>query len=667
MTSDFVTPISDASAQAAEQLAPGVTINETYLLLKVLGSGGKATVYLARDLILGEELAIKILHSHVVSDTSNYERFRREAKITARLQHKHIVRVQAFGMTLGTPFLVMEYVRGITLEKYIHSHGPIPLPQAMVMFRALAEALAYSHAEHVLHRDLKPANIMLEDDNPECPKLVDFGLARVSDSEGVNQQATTSAGIAGSPAYMSPEQCKGQTLDARSDLYSLAVTIFEAVTGKRLFNGETELAVMAMHLNDAPTFPHDEALPPEVQKLLLRCLSKNPLDRFQTATELLSQLTQLDTTRLRQWIAPIKSDKKQKRYFACLCAAGLIVAALTLWTFQHQHNERANSDSINPLKQKQQTPPAHTIGMNQRSPAGLAQAANRLFSKLEYKDSNGVVERMYLAALESAEHQNDWGVLARIEGMYANYLMATHQLAKANRYATKAIDTANIHQCGSTVKYETFRSAGRVFGANGKLEQAKISFQKAFDALQDELPGKAGYQKAVLLEDIAALYHDYHLPKEEMKALQAAISADPFDVTEYARRCLLLAQRAQDSDPDVFRRQIESYERVRYAPVKLTHVHLIAIAQRCYQKKELKEAIKYAQYALEDIRRAQDPTKLRNEYAKMLTLLVQTCAESNDMTAAAKYRDEALSKYRQYLTDKELEIIETRVDHFRKI
>ncbi|MBY0550315.1 MAG: serine/threonine protein kinase [Candidatus Obscuribacterales bacterium] len=658
MTNAPSDPTSNVSITPIEKLGPGFIINESYILLKELGRGGKATVYLARDLELGEELAIKIMHNHVSSDPASHERFKREAKISAGLQHKYIMRVKAFGMTAEAPFLIMEYVRGITLEQYLRSVGILPLSQAMAMFLALAEALAYAHDQQVLHRDLKPANIMLEDDNPECPKLVDFGLAKVLEAEAYDKQATTTVGIAGSPAYMSPEQCRGESLDARSDIYSLAVIMFEALTGKRPFDGETELAVMAMHLNDIPTFPSKEALPEEIQAIILKCLSKDPLNRLQTARDLLSQVGQLDTTRIKQWTAPTQTSERntqQKRYLIYLTFAVLIAVVTTLWILRN--NEIAKTASTNPLKQEKQALPTHTLGMEQRSPADLAQAATHIYTKNGNQDPKGEVERLFIAALKSAERKRDWTVLPRIQGAYANYLLSRKQLDKAQYYATAALHSLNTGNCSPNVRFEVFRFAARVFGARGDTAKAQGYYEKALESLKDEYSTKIGYRQAILMEDMADFYHNSHKQKEELEALQASIDADPADLLQYTRRCLQLAERTQDLDSKRFQHQLECYERFRHHPVRMTYDPLMKIAKRCYKKHQFKEATKIAQYALDDIRREQDPSKLRNEYAAMLVLLVQACAASNDIPASVRYRDEALSKYREYLNAGDLKTL----------
>lgn len=279
-----------------EELAAG-TIFAGYRVLGLLGSGGRGAVYLAESCALNEQVAIKILHPG--SDVRIVELFEKEAKICSLLKDEHIARFKAYGIESNCCYLVMEYVAGEPLDKYIETRGVLTPSAFLTIFRGVVAGLAYAHSMQILHRDIKPANILIinGDTADGSVKLVDFGLAKEL-GVGRNEQITTSGVLRGSPAYMSPEQCRGETLDVRSDIYSLGCTMYQAVTGKPPFEAETPFALMAMHLHNEPSFPQNVKVTPDLRRLILTCLAKNPKERIQSMLEVNKLLSGWDTSRL---------------------------------------------------------------------------------------------------------------------------------------------------------------------------------------------------------------------------------------------------------------------------------------------------------------------------------------------------------------------------------
>ena len=266
----------------------GFELDRQYELLSLLGAGGMGFVYLARQLKLGREVAVKMLYAERIRDPANRERFHREARALASLDHPNVVRVHAFGEAHGTvPYLVMEHLRGHPLDVVIQRFGPLHPHHALDIGAQLADALAAAHRAGVVHRDLKPENVQLEREGGELRvRVLDFGLVLLS--EAVEDQRLTRQGVVfGTPEYMAPEQIRLGEADARSDLYALGVLLYEMLTGRAPFRGDQPSATFAQHLtNPPPPLADDDArttIPPQVEELVLSLLEKHPDDRPENA------------------------------------------------------------------------------------------------------------------------------------------------------------------------------------------------------------------------------------------------------------------------------------------------------------------------------------------------------------------------------------------------
>lgn len=272
----------------------GQTIAERYAVLSLLGSGGFGSVYMAKHVGLNNPVAVKVLHAHLVSDNEAVERFRREAEATSRLKHNAIASVHDFGILPdGRPFMVMEFLSGQSLGAIIDSEGRLSESRVLPLFIECCDALRYAHRKGLLHRDIKPDNIYIirDIDGAEHAKILDFGLAKavLGDDPACAESLTQSGTALGTPWYMSPEQCQAKPLDGRSDIYSLAYSMYEALAGKRPFNGSTQYEIMHAHLTrKVPPLNPVEGEPivsAETEKAVLRALEKSPNDRFMTADE----------------------------------------------------------------------------------------------------------------------------------------------------------------------------------------------------------------------------------------------------------------------------------------------------------------------------------------------------------------------------------------------
>ncbi len=273
----------------ALDFAYGDIVDNRYQIISLLGMGSLGRVYKAKHTVLNKEFAIKFIHPHNISESS-LARFKLEAQASGLLEHKHIIDIHDYGITPdGFPYISMEYIEGESLADAIDQEGSISRSRLLSIFDQVLDGLYHAHNQGVLHRDIKPANILLKKnaDGTEDAKILDFGLAKFlyqKDSE--SSRITATGEVVGSPFYMSPEQCLGKDLSPASDIYAIGVVLHEALTGVPVFIGKNPIEIMQHHLHSEAHFPEDAAVTPELQKLVLKCLLKDPKKRYQTAKEL---------------------------------------------------------------------------------------------------------------------------------------------------------------------------------------------------------------------------------------------------------------------------------------------------------------------------------------------------------------------------------------------
>ncbi|MBK9170520.1 MAG: serine/threonine-protein kinase [Bryobacterales bacterium] len=331
-----------------------------YEIVETLGEGGMGTVYKARDQHLDRFVALKLLRSDKPIDDERRRRFIQEAKAASALNHPHIVTIHDIGSDQGTDFIVMEYVAGRTLDSLIPRQG-MRIEEILRIAIPVADALSKAHAAGILHRDLKPSNIMV--DGEGRAKLLDFGLAKLTDRSDLTQNDATvtrradtvEGSILGTVAYMSPEQAEGKKPDARSDLFSFGAVLYEMTTGQRAFEGDTPLSTLAavIHKEPKPVGELSPVAPRDLDRIIARCMRKDPERRYQTMRDVRNALEELkeDSESGKLLSAPITSPESRTRGRLrwIPVVAGLLLAAGAAWLWSSRPRPAAPALDMRPL------------------------------------------------------------------------------------------------------------------------------------------------------------------------------------------------------------------------------------------------------------------------------------------------------------------------------
>jgi serine/threonine protein kinase len=332
-------------------LVSGSIFAGRYKILNLIGGGGMGSVYKALDLTLNRQVALKLLHRNLLPDKQTLVRFQQEARVIGRIKHPGVIAVYDFGLAEDqSPYLIMEYVQGISLANLIALEGQLEPERATAIFAKVSDTLAHTHSKGVIHRDLKPSNILIIGDASanESVRVIDFGIAKVLDKEDVksNQIITPSGELFGSPLYMSPEQCRGLDADERSDVYSLGCVMYETISGHPPFHGATVYDTMLSQLNDPPPkLPMKQGSGQagrDIERIITKALAKEPDGRYQSMAELRDDLNVV----LAQFAS---STSKEDNFFYIRFAAvvtGLVVtaaAALTVFWYCTSYSQESKA------------------------------------------------------------------------------------------------------------------------------------------------------------------------------------------------------------------------------------------------------------------------------------------------------------------------------------
>ena len=276
------------------EIAADTIIDSRYRVLEKIGAGGMADVYCAEDMHLGRKVAVKLLHSRFAQDQEFVERFRREASSAAGLQHPNVVGVYDRGEFDDTYYIAMEYCEGESLKQVITREAPLDPARAITITKQILVATRFAHRRNVIHRDLKPHNVILDEE--QNVKVTDFGIARAGASD-----ITEVGAIMGTAQYLSPEQAQGKPVTEESDLYSVGVVLYELLTGRAPFEGDSPVAVALQHVNEPAPSPRElePAVPPELEAVVMKALAKDPAERYRDADSFIKALEAVEV-RLRQ-------------------------------------------------------------------------------------------------------------------------------------------------------------------------------------------------------------------------------------------------------------------------------------------------------------------------------------------------------------------------------
>jgi len=326
--------------EAPEDLL-GHTLNDRYQILKLLGSGGMGTVYLAEHVLIHKQVAVKVLSPSHASKPAEVERFLREARAASRIRHENVVDITDFGYTSGgLAFLVMEYLDGEDLATTSHREGALPWRRALHITRQMCAALEAAHAQGIIHRDMKPENVfrVRRGDDPDFIKVLDFGIAKIIDENyDPDQPSNTTSGLMGTPEYVAPELIRGLKPDTRVDIYAVGVILYRLLTGRVPFQGESFMATLTAHLMETPRPPTemapDAGIPGPVEAACLRSLAKDRDQRFLTIRELAAALRAAETGPLDP--LPLAAPARRRLLPVLLGVVALIlIAAAVVYAYR---------------------------------------------------------------------------------------------------------------------------------------------------------------------------------------------------------------------------------------------------------------------------------------------------------------------------------------------
>jgi serine/threonine protein kinase len=327
--------MSTGSALEVDQL-----VANRYRVIEEIGRGGMGTVYKVQDLFLKRKAALKLLHPEFACKPVIVQRFQKEVEAIAKLSHEGIVKVHDLGVTEdGCQYMVMDLVEGKSLDALLKENHHLPVKEALDIITQVVESVGHAHAKGVVHRDLKPSNIIIATDaqGQSNVRLVDFGIAKLLEPEGDNAKLTQTGDVFGSPQYMSPEQCRGESLDQRADIYAIGCILFEIITGQTAFSDENAVKTILKHLNDArPSVSKELKVPDSAIAVIDRCLEKQKEDRYKDCLQLLTDLKKIEAGKLVK--RHFASDKKRaiaKRVFFVLT----IILLLTPFFFSAMINQ----------------------------------------------------------------------------------------------------------------------------------------------------------------------------------------------------------------------------------------------------------------------------------------------------------------------------------------
>ena len=527
-------------------ISPGENVGP-YRVVEQLGSGGMATVFKAYHAALDRFVAIKILHPAFKKDSHFFERFKREARIVAKLEHPHIIPIYDFNEYKHEPYLVMRFVEGDTLKPKMNGRA-MPPKEILELMRPVCQAIGYAHQQGVLHRDLKPSNIMLSQDGQIF--VTDFGLARmVQDGESTLSQDM----MLGTPQYISPEQAQGiSDLDGRTDIYSLGVILFEMLTGRVPFNADTPFATVHDHIYSPLPLPSslNPDIDPAAERLLLKALAKDPSDRFATAEHLLETIektlgSQVPSTSaaIPQAAPPIRKNNRMPWWglaggIVTLFIVIVMLAGLLLWRRANRSlpepagkpvagqavgpDLRIDQDQAALQPSDDQPQPGDPNSPEFRQAARLSQQADQAMRQDLLDDAAA----LYQAALKTDPH-------------YLPAYFGLSQVFQRSDNPAGSMTTLETAVANNPDDFRAHLKLGEAYILNDHPEQALATFEQTAALAPGSAIPRAAQALALLKLD---------QPTEAKQAIDAALQIDPANPQARLARAIYLHQQGQPGE-----------------------------------------------------------------------------------------------------------------------
>jgi serine/threonine protein kinase len=550
--------------------AVGTIVDKRFKIIELRGRGANGEVYRAENQMTGDIVALKVLARGFLTDERDIERFFREAKLTSGLQHSGIVAVRAFGKTpTDDIFMVMEFVEGKTLAELIKEKTTLTLPQLLGPLCQVLDALAFAHEHNVVHRDIKPSNIMITDfGQPQARgKILDFGLAQLHESS-TEQSLTKTGAMVGTPAYMSPERCRGENALPASDIYSFGCTLFEALTGETPFSAGSSFEMMSKHLHEPPSMSKARNLSPRMKEILLRCLAKDRSERYYDARQVRDHLQQeaASTPSHIEKKRTISLPGRKVVVLSVVALASLAVAGVFIFKFagakvgeggtQSEKDMLRKADEISLPQAQREALYNQVIAVETPRVQNLAQ-----LNRLDRESLQRLVHaHMKLAYFENYPGQWRMSHILRAEELVEKWPQSLHDPTAAEfytacyfvspdnktkrHYAGKAVDagaTENIRlETAMDLGLASLRSGD--FGEASELFSKAKSLESAFDNKYQDAKFLALQMACLIADDEASAEARSSAEKGALDCFSELSNADKLHVPGL---CFLIAETAR--------------------------------------------------------------------------------------------------------------------------